>query len=125
MVIQCIELFSFLSFRLSYAKQFHWQSNPALRPDFGKLFRIPLGQSPSLHSLRNCLVYISFVRLFLQYYGTVRLPEFVHYEITLPVVHTIPIRRDKLRVSQVPCSETEHLAELASANNANAHAIAT
>jgi hypothetical protein len=28
-------------------------------------------------------------------------------------------------VSQVPCSETEHLAELASANNADAHAIAT
>jgi hypothetical protein len=44
------------------------------------LSRVPLGQPPSLHSLRRRLP--SFVRGLRRYYGAVRLPMAVHHRIT-------------------------------------------
>ena len=48
---------------------------PALRPEDGTLSPIPLGRWPSLHPLRP----LRFVRRFLRYYATVRLPMPVHH----------------------------------------------
>ncbi len=54
-----------------------------LCPDPGLLFRIPLGQAPSLHTLRRTGPPPLFVRVLLRYYGLVRLPIVVHRGCTL------------------------------------------
>jgi len=52
---------------------------------------IPLGRSPSLHSLRTC--FHSFVRELRRYYATVRLPIIVHHwlaSLDFPMRSTAP-----------------------------------
>jgi len=56
------------------------RTDPALCPECVLLSRVPLGQPPSLHSLRRRLP--SFVRGLRRYYGAVRLPMAVHHRIT-------------------------------------------
>src|SRR5262249_25256456 len=46
---------------------------PALSPGCGRLHRVPLSRSPSLHRLRSQVV-PGIVRRFLRYYAIVRLP---------------------------------------------------
>jgi hypothetical protein len=93
--------------RLSYLRQLAWRaewpqrrrpvagdpSDPALSPGRVLLAQIPLGQTPSLHLLRHrCSGFPpqrrrpvagdpGFVRRLPRYYGSVRLPVFVHHRI--------------------------------------------
>ncbi len=62
--------------RFAHAPQPVRRASPALCPVRGRLRGIPLGRSPSLHSLRQRRA--AFVRLLLRYYATVRLPTAVH-----------------------------------------------
>src|SRR5262245_28883416 len=55
---------------------------PALRPGCGRLHRVPLGRSPSLHRLRGCLGR-TVVRRSPRYYAIVRLPAGVRAEGTV------------------------------------------
>jgi len=62
--------------RLSYLRQFAGRVDPALSPERVLLAQVPLGQTPSLHLLRRRCS--GFVRRLPRYYGSVRLPVFVH-----------------------------------------------
>ena len=74
------ELYILVRFcRLSYLRQLAWRVYPALSPERVLLAQIPLGQTPSLHLLRHR--YSGFVRRLPRYYGSVRLPVFVHHRI--------------------------------------------
>jgi hypothetical protein len=65
--------------RLSYPFQRTGRVDPALSPGRVLLARIPLGQTPSLHLLRRRCS--GFVRRLPRYYGSVRLPVFVHHRL--------------------------------------------
>src|SRR5208282_4998139 len=65
--------------RLSYLRQLAWRVYPALSPERVLLAQVPLGQTPSLHLLRRR--YSGFVRRLPRYYGSVRLPVFVHHRL--------------------------------------------
>src|SRR6516165_6171817 len=66
-----------LALRGSHTIQSDQRIQPALRPGCGRLHRVPLGRSPSLHHVRRCLVH-TLVRRFLRHYAIVRLPTGVH-----------------------------------------------
>ena len=82
----------------TYPLKLVWHANPALRPEHGVLVRIALGQPSSLHRLRWLLMgrsllsrdswwawirlIMAVVRRLRRYYTAVRLPVFVHHEIT-------------------------------------------
>ena len=65
--------------RLSYLRQLAWRVYPALSPERVLLAQVSLGQTPSLHLLRRRCS--GFVRRLLRYYGSVRLPAFVHHRL--------------------------------------------
>src|SRR5258707_10253140 len=91
MVQQCGELYlPFLACRFSHTFQPVWPTLPALRPAWVKLFRVLLGQRPSLHDLLRPSP--AFVRSLRQYYAVVRLPATVHVGL---IAHRFlpPIRR--------------------------------
>src|SRR5713226_6596174 len=70
----------FLSFcRLSYLLQRTGRVNPAQCPERVLLAQFPFGQTPPLHLLRRPV--LGLVRRLLRYYGSVRLPVFVHHRI--------------------------------------------
>ena len=74
------------------------QVHLALSPEPGLLSRIPLGQAPSLQSLRRTHMRRSLVRALLRYYGLVRLPVVVHHGCTfLLAARTTPTRRGQQR----------------------------
>ena len=54
------------------------QTSPPLCAVPGLLVRVPVGPTPSLHSLRRPRRTSAFVRALLRYYGSVRLPVPVH-----------------------------------------------
>src|SRR5208282_1833135 len=65
--------------RLSYLRQLAGRVDPALSPERVLLAQVPLGQTPSLHlRRRRCS---GFVRRLPRYYGSVRLPVFVHHRL--------------------------------------------
>src|SRR5258708_978943 len=69
-----------LSFcRLSYLFQRTGRVDPAQSPERVLLAQVPLGQTPSLHLLRH--PGLGLVRRLLRYYGSVRLPVFVHHRL--------------------------------------------
>src|SRR5260370_13045321 len=69
-----------LSFcRLSYLFQRTGRVGPAQSPERVLLAQVPLRQTPSLHLLRRPV--FSLVRRLLRYYGSVRLPVFVHHRL--------------------------------------------
>ena len=77
-VQQCGEPCTFVvPCRFSHALQSGRPACPAQRPERGRLRRVPLGWSPSLHHLRR-QVFPAFVRRLPRYYGTIRLPRDVH-----------------------------------------------
>jgi hypothetical protein len=61
---------------------------PALSPDRVLLAQVPLGQTPSLHLLRRRCS--GFVRRLPRYYGSVRLPVFVHHRLQLLTSRCVP-----------------------------------
>ena len=61
---------------LTYTVQPAWPALPALCPARVRLFRVLLGQRPSLHNLLRPS--LAFVRLLRRYYAAVRLPAAVH-----------------------------------------------
>src|SRR6266446_9348871 len=76
---------------------------PALCPGHVTLEHLPLGQSPFLHCLRSRTG--GFVRQLRKYYGTVRLPVFVHHRcasLDFPMRSGIPSLPDKHGISRFP-----------------------
>src|SRR5665647_1948027 len=61
-----------------YALKSHRRISPALSPACGRLLRVPLGCTPSLHRLRR----FPLVRRLLRYYGRIRLLNSVDGGIT-------------------------------------------
>ena len=64
--------------RVAYPVQRVLQVHLALSPEPGLLSRIPLGQAPSLQTLRRPRASAALVRVLPRYYGLVRLPVLVH-----------------------------------------------
>jgi hypothetical protein len=86
----------------TYPLQRGGQDLPALSPEPVTLERFPLGQSPSLHCLRNHAS--GFVRQLRRYYWTVRLPVTVHHRVTsldFPM-RSVTSLTDNHRISRLP-----------------------
>ncbi len=93
-----------LSCCLTYSLQRTGRTWPALGPGRVLLGRVPLGQSPSLHRLRRRLP--GLVRRLHRYYGTVRLPGFVHRRrasLDFPTRPAAPSAAGELRTSRFSC----------------------
>src|SRR5579875_473310 len=88
---------------LTYPLQRAGRVGPARCAGRVLLTRVPFGQSPSLHPLRcRCS---GIVRGLLRYYGSVRLPRFVHHQLTsldFPMRPSAPTALGKPGISRFP-----------------------
>src|SRR5690606_20243767 len=95
--------FPILSCCLTYSLERTLHAGSALSPRRVLLSRVPLGQAPSLHSLRHRR--LGFVRALLRYYGPVRLPVVVRHRRTsldFPTRPPAPSAVGNHRISRFP-----------------------